>query len=327
MKPITFASLGALAFALAACSPDAGDEPGTPAETETSAQQPEPAGTDAREELQMGDAVGEPADALQLIKLDCGSIYVSDLDIFSVEGDYAGQTDTFTDTCWLVRHPEGDLLWDLGLPGELAQAGEQTQSVFTVSLEQTISDQLAGMGLSMSDIELLAISHSHFDHTGQASDIDPSTVWLVNEAEYAFMFPGPDAGASDEVPAEDAATEDDTQAADPFPAFEGLEREVIADNHDVFGDGSVVIFLTPGHSPGHSSLLVNLEETGPVLLTGDLYHRAESRDGRRVPQFNTDVETTRASMDAFEARAEELGAQVIIQHEPADTDNLPDVMR
>ena len=85
--------------------------------------------------------------------------------------------------------------------------------------------------------------------------------------------------------------------------------------------------MTPGHTPGHSSLLVNLPETGPVLLTGDLYHRAESRQLKRVPQFNTSEETTLASMDVFEAKAAELGARVIIQHEPADTDDLPDVMR
>lgn len=315
MKFGSIASLGILALAMAACSPqdepqapepsqDAGGEAGTgSADTDPAPAEPETA------------AAAEPATELQLIKLDCGTIYVSDLDIFSVDGDYAGETDTFTDTCWLLRHPDGDLLWDLGLPGELAGNGEQTQSVFTVSLEQTIAGQLTEMGLSMGDIEYVSISHSHFDHVGQAGDIDPSTVWLVTQAEYDFMFP--EAGS-------EAA---EGQPDNPFPAFEGLERQIIADEHDVFGDGSATIFYTPGHTPGHASLLVRLPETGPVLLTGDLYHRSESRDGRRVPQFNTDVEQTRASMDTFEARAEALGASVIIQHEPADTDPLPDVMR
>ncbi|MCZ4296619.1 N-acyl homoserine lactonase family protein [Henriciella marina] len=317
MKNLPLISLGVLALAMSACSPAEpnGDEttPIPPAEGETS----DDAATDAATGETPSYAMAfEPAEELQLIKLDCGTIYVSDLYIFSVEGDYAGQTDTFTDTCWLVRHPDGDLLWDLGLPGELVEAGEQTQDVFTVSLEKTISDQLIGMGLGMSDVEMVSISHSHFDHVGQAGDIDASTTWLVNEAEYNFMFP--EAGAESQA---------EGQSESQFPAFENLTRETIGDNHDVFGDGAVIIMETPGHTPGHASLLVNLPETGPVFLTGDLYHREESREGERVPAFNTDVEETRASIAAFEARAEELGARVIIQHEPADTNDLPDVMR
>lgn len=313
MKILPLVSLGALALAMSACSPTetpADDTaPTAPVEGDVSGDTDTAAG-----ETPAVTMASEPAEELQLIKLDCGTIYVSDLNIFSVEGDYAGQTDTFTDTCWLVRHPDGDLLWDLGLPGELVEAGEQTQDVFSVSLEKTISDQLIEMGLGMSDVEMVAISHSHFDHVGQAGDLDPATIWLVNEAEYGFMFP-------------EAGAEGDDQSESQFPAFEGLTRETIGDNHDVFGDGSVIIIETPGHTPGHSSLLVNLPETGPVLLTGDLYHREESREGERVPAFNFDVEQTRASIAEFEARAEELGARVIIQHEPADTNDLPDVMR
>lgn len=313
----TFASLGVLAIAMAACSPSEEPAPQETAETAPDMASESDVAETAEETSQ---PASEPATELQLIKLDCGTIYVSDLDIFSVEGDYAGQTDTFTDTCWLVRHPDGDLLWDLGLPGELAGNGEQTQSVFTVSLDETIKGQIEEMGLSMADIEKVAISHSHFDHVGQAGDIDPETVWLVNQTEYDFMFPDTDGEAGE-------GGEGESQPDNPFPAFENLSREIIGDDYDVFGDGTVTIFETPGHTPGHSSLLVRLPEAGPILLTGDLYHRVESREGRRVPQFNTDVEETRASMDEFEAFADELGATVIIQHEPADTDDLPDVMR
>ena len=88
-----------------------------------------------------------------------------------------------------------------------------------------------------------------------------------------------------------------------------------------------MIFQTPGHTPGHSSLQINLPETGPVLLTGDLYHRTESRELGRVPRFNTSEETTLTSMAAFEARATDQGAKVIIQHEPADVDPLGGVIR
>ncbi|VAW07849.1 MBL-fold metallo-hydrolase superfamily, partial [hydrothermal vent metagenome] len=94
-------------------------------------------------------------------------------------------------------------------------------------------------------------------------------------------------------------------------------------DYDVFGDGSVTILATPGHTPGHTSLLVNLKNSGPVLLTGDLYHLLESREKRIVPTFNTDAEETLRSMDRFEALAAETGARVVIQHVLEDMDVMP----
>lgn len=112
-----------------------------------------------------------------------------------------------------------------------------------------------------------------------------------------------------------------------FSLFAPMEQKVFEDELDVFGDGSVVIFETPGHTPGHTSLQLMMPETGPVLLTGDLYHRAESRELKRVPRFNSDEAMTVSSMEAFEARADALGAKVIIQHEPADIDPLEGKIR
>lgn len=250
--------------------------------------------------------------ALEVDVLDCGTIEVSDLDAFSSAGDYAGETDTFTDSCFLVRHPDGNLLWDLGLPGVLAIAGPQTQQIFTVSLEQTITEQLADRGMSPDDVDYVSISHSHFDHIGQADQVAGST-WLVSQKELDAMF-----GEGAEIAQEQQAL---------FSLFAPMEQKVFEDELDVFGDGSVVIFETPGHTPGHTSLQLMMPETGPVLLTGDLYHRAESRELKRVPRFNSDEAMTVSSMEAFEARADALGAKVIIQHEPADIEPLEGKIR
>lgn len=258
--------------------------------------------------------VAEGEKPLHVAVLDCGTIRISDVDIFSSAGDYAGQSDTFTNTCFLVHHPRGMLLWDVGLPGMLVGNGENTQGVFTVSLERSITDQLAELGIVPSQIDYLAVSHSHFDHIGQIDQVQGST-WLVNQKEKDAMFP-PDGSAP--VSADLAPT---------FAMFSPMEQQVIEDEHDVFGDGSVVIFQTPGHTPGHSSLQLMMPETGPVLLTGDLYHRAESRELRRVPRFNYNEPETLASMEAFEARAERLGAKVIIQHELADIEPLGGMLR
>jgi glyoxylase-like metal-dependent hydrolase (beta-lactamase superfamily II) len=261
------------------------------------------------------DVAPQEAAALEVDVLDCGTIEVSDLDAFSSAGDFAGQTDTFTDTCFLVRHPEGTLLWDLGLPGILTVAGPQTQQIFTVSLEKTITDHLADRGMTPADVDYVAISHSHFDHIGQADQVAGAT-WLVNEAELGAMFP--EDGSAAEIAPEQQAL---------FALFEPMEKQLFTGELDVFGDGSVVIFETPGHTPGHASLQLMMPETGPVLLTGDLYHRAESRELKRVPRFNSDEGETLASMESFEDRAERLGAMVIIQHEPQDIDPLQGIIR
>jgi len=252
--------------------------------------------------------------ALYVDVLDCGTIAISDLDAFSSAGDYAGQADEFTNTCYLINHPNGRLLWDLGLPSQLAGQPPFTQQIFTVSVERSITDQLADLGVVPSELTYVAISHAHFDHIGQVDQVQGAT-WLVNQTEYDYMFPA------------DGAPPADPSLAANFALFKPMETQIINDGHDVFGDGSVVIFQTPGHTPGHSSLQLTLPETGPVLLTGDLYHRSESRALGRVPRFNTSEENTLASMAAFEARATDLGARVVIQHEPADIEPLGGVIR
>lgn len=281
---------GAAAAILAACAP--------PAEV------PPPAAETAE--------AGAPA--LYVDVLDCGTISISDLDAFSSAGDYAGQADEFTNTCYLVNHPDGRLLWDLGLPTQLVGQPPFTQQIFTVSVDRSITDQLADLGVAASELTYVSISHAHFDHIGQADQVQ-GTTWLVNQTEYDYMFP-----ADGSPPADPSLTAN-------FALFQAMNKQIISDGHDVFGDGSVVIFQTPGHTPGHSSLQLTLPETGPVLLTGDLYHRTESRALGRVPRFNTSEENTLTSMAAFEARATDLGAKVVIQHEPADIDALGGVIR
>lgn len=298
MRLIQLMLAGSAAALLAACAPDAAPPPANEAPPAEAA--PETAGT---------------APALHVDVLDCGTIQVTDLDAFSSAGDYAGESGTLTNTCYLVNHPEGRLLWDLGLPGLLREAGPVTQDIFTVSLDATLTEQLTALGLTASDIDYIAISHSHFDHIGQIDQVQGAT-WLVHQAELDAMIP-PD-GSAPQTTADQVAL---------FSAFGGLTREAFTGEKDVFGDGSVVIFETLGHTPGHTSLQLTLPETGPVLLTGDLYHRTASRERTRVPRFNYDEAQTLAAMEAFEARADRLGAKVIIQHERADIEPLGGVIR
>jgi glyoxylase-like metal-dependent hydrolase (beta-lactamase superfamily II) len=283
------------ALLLAACAPE------TPAAVEPAAAEPVAEVTEDN--------------PLHVAVLDCGTIAVSNMDAFSSAGDYAGQADELTDTCYVVHHPKGILLWDLGVPGILKEAGPVVQDIFTVSLNATITDQLAEHGLTPADVDYVSISHSHFDHIGQIDQVQGAT-WLVHQAELETMIPSD--GSVPDTTADQIAQ---------FNAFKNLKREAFTGEKDVFGDGSVVIFETPGHTPRHTSLQLTMPESGPILLTGDLYHRSESRALNRVPRFNVNEEQTMASMAAFEARAAALGPKVIIQHEPADIAPLGGIIR
>ena len=250
-------------------------------------------------------AAAQPAPAtLSLTRLDCGSIQVSDFDVFSDTYLYPGKPKALTASCYLIRHGSQYLLWDTGVDGALAGQPAASEWVFTISLKQRVVDQLARLNLKPADINFVGISHYHDDHTGQAADF-PGATLLVGSGDWDAIKARP-------------------QTARRFTPWisGGAKVEPVARDKDVFGDKSVVILDMPGHTPGHKALLVRLK-SGPVLLTGDLYHATEQVANRGVPSFNTNRADTLASFDRFQEIARSLKAKVIIQHEAADVAKLP----
>lgn len=246
---------------------------------------------------------------LSMWRLDCGSIALKDYNAFfsDTHAYPAGQAKEITDSCYLIRHGSRYLLWDAGLPAALA--GQSTDAGFaTLSMKKTIVQQLAEIGVKPDQIEMLGVSHWHFDHVGQAQHF-PGARLLIGkgDAEALRATPAPD--------------EDSVKALAHWLSGTGKLEPVAAD-HDVFGDGRVVMVKTPGHTPGHNALLVRLA-SGPVLLTGDLYHFTEQVAHHGMPAWNHSRADTLASMDRFDKLAKNLGARVIIQHEPADIAKLP----
>lgn len=248
-------------------------------------------------------------DALRLYVLDCGRIDVSNMGVFDRGGAYEGQSRAMVDTCFLVRHPEGDLMWDAGLPDSINEAPDGVVSdVFTLKVPKTLQGQLERIGAPPAAVEFFSVSHSHFDHVGNANLFKTAT-FIVHEQELAHMF-RPEA-------------RQDAQAFGGYSDLEAAKKATFSDSYDVFGDGKVIIIAMPGHTPGHSVLLVNLEHTGPILLSGDLYHLTPARANKTIPTFNTGADQTLASMEKFEQLARDSGARVIIQHETADFELLP----
>ena len=239
---------------------------------------------------------------ISLARLDCGSATIKNFDKFFSDkpGLYESAPRDITDSCYLVRHGDQQMIWDTGFPaswkGQTHDLGD-----LTVRIDKTLAEQLAEVGLKPADIDIVGISHMHSDHTGQAAEM-PQAELLIGKADF------------DQTKGKD----------DPFGSWrrEGAKVRTVTGDTDVFGDGTVVALHLPGHTPDHLALLVKLA-SGPVLLTGDLYHSRDAREKRGVPPFNTSREETLQSMDKFEKLAKDTGAKVVIQHEPRDIALLP----
>jgi glyoxylase-like metal-dependent hydrolase (beta-lactamase superfamily II) len=177
-----------------------------------------------------------------------------------------------------------------------------------MSATQPLAPQLAAAGHAPADIDYFAMSHYHSDHTANANMFADST-WIVQRAERDFMFADGPQGIIN--PASYAELRD--------------AETIVLDNedHDVFGDGSVIVMSTPGHTPGHQVVAVELENAGWIVLGGDLYHYPEERTTGRVPTFEFDAEQSRASRERVEAFLEERGATLWIEHDIPTHATLP----
>lgn len=247
-------------------------------------------------------------DSPRLYVMDCGMITAMNPQSYGLTAEeITGSGDFFT-PCYMVEHPEGTLVWDLGqIPdadfpedGSMAEAG-----VFLAS--KPLIPQLAEIGYAAGEITYVAMSHYHTDHSANGNSFAAST-WIVQQAERDAMF------GAEQVGLTNRANYDELENAETIL----LDGE----DHDVFGDGTVVVKFTPGHTPGHQSLFVDLENTGPILLSGDLYHYVEERTLDRVPSFDFDAEMTRASRRAMEDFLVETGATLWIEHDIAFHETL-----
>jgi glyoxylase-like metal-dependent hydrolase (beta-lactamase superfamily II) len=251
----------------------------------------------------------KPNAPLSLWRLDCGQFEIKQYGaFFSDTFQYPAGPKNIVGSCYLVRHGDRYMLWDTGLSDALVDKPLENAAQ-RLTLRRSVIDQLRELKVRPEQIELIGISHWHFDHTGQAGRF-PQAKLLIGRGDLEHLR---NRGAG----VNDAAV-----AAMSHWLTGGGQVEGVAGDHDVFGDGRVLMLKMPGHTPGHSALLVRLA-SGPVLLTGDLYHFTEQVANRGVPPFNHDRADTLASMDRFDRMAKNLKAKVIIQHEPSDIAKLP----
>jgi N-acyl homoserine lactone hydrolase len=243
----------------------------------------------------------QAAPDVSMARLDCGTqpepFVVNER--FSDTYAYGDLKVQFVFSCYIIKHGDDYMLWDTG----------HAMTMPKVAPKVSLVDQLAKGNIKPDQIQYVGISHYHADHTGQIDSFPKATLLIGAKEWEAISSPKPAQGVN-------------------FKPFEGWikgENKVEPQplDKDVFGDGTVIMLRTPGHTPGHSSLLVKLSQMGPVIITGDAVHFHENWDADGVPAFNYDRAQTVASIERLKQIAKNLKATVVIQHDARDVDKLP----
>ena len=237
----------------------------------------------------------------KLYVLNCGEGVAGDISRWS-PGVNEGKSMGFVDNCYLIKHAQGWFLWDTGVPDAVAAMPNGLPPADPKAVHwrrpKTLASQLDQLGVKPADIKGMAVSHTHGDHIGNI-EMFPATMLYVQKAEYEW--PG-------------ANNEPRFKPAHPVTKLEG--------DRDVFGDGSLIILSTPGHTPGHQSLLVKLPKTGELVLSGDAVHFKSNWDNRGVPTNNFNKEQTLASMQKISDILTKDKAQLWINHDKVQRDGL-----
>ena len=226
----------------------------------------------------------------RLYVMDCGHNAALDQSRWS-PGVNVGKPLDLSDNCYLIRHGAQWLLWDTGYADAIVDK-PVTSAVGQASRSKTLAAQLTEIGVNPSDIQWVAVSHTHPDHVGNV-DLFPGATLLIQKAELDWAF----------APEKKA------------PFLRERPVRAVEGDLDVFGDGSVTLLSTPGHTPGHQSLLVRLPQTGSIVLSGDMTHFRDNWEERRVPSVNFNADQTKASMQRIAQILTDKHAELWINHD------------
>ena len=263
----------------------------------------------AHHPLRAQDRPGAARVPIRLYVFDGGRLE-SDPARYQMTAQQVGGVTQLSVAAYLVVHPNGVLLWDAGaVPDEIwTPTGSPVRQHLVlpdgqerdVTITQRLGAQLASAGYSPGQVTHLALSHYHWDHTANANAF-AQAIWLVQEPERDAMFGGTAAGTSNAV---------------TYAALRTSRTVIVReDEHDVFGDGTVILKRAAGHTPGHQVLYLKLPETGGVVLSGDLYHYPQERTLGTLPTFEVDAGATRMARAALETFLARTNARLWIQHD------------
>jgi N-acyl homoserine lactone hydrolase len=249
----------------------------------------------------------------RLYRIDCGHSLANDESVWT-PGENIGKSIEFSSTCYLIRHGSSSLMWDTGVPEATIgdpKGWSTLPKLIVYHLDRTITSQLAEIGLKTGDIDYVAISHTHGDHIGNVKLFPDATV-LLQRAEYDWINSGP--------PTDPNLNQLVTLARQLMGQPKNLK--LIEGDFDVFGDGSVILISTPGHTPGSQSLMVHLANSGYIVLSGDVVHLEENFEKNIVPALNVDKAQSLASMQRVRDIMQSYNAKLFINHDKAQADRL-----
>lgn len=248
-------------------------------------------------------AAPPPPPSVRVYIFNCGNFNLNDPGRYSLKREEMATT-LMSVACYLVAHPKGTLMWDVGVIPDASLAGGAPVTlklpIGSAYASRSLGSQLSAIGYSPSDITYLALSHFHFDHTANANMFAGAT-WLVRQKERDLMFADPP---------------DPRATVANFAALRNSKTVMVKDNeHDVFGDGTVILKSAPGHSPDHQVLFVKMAKTGPVVISGDLYHYPEELKLDRLPAADFNPEQTVVSRKVIDQFIKKHHARFWIQHD------------
>src|ERR1700688_4125107 len=249
----------------------------------------------------------------KLYRLDCGHSLANDESVWT-PGENAGRSIEFSSTCWLMQHGSEWVLWDTGVPESALndpKGWSTLPKLIVYHLDKTLTEQLATIGLKPNDVTYVALSHTHGDHIGNVRLFPNSTV-LMQRAEYEW------------ISSPDGPNENVNQLKALARKLMGTPKHLrlLDGDTDVFGDGSVTLVSTPGHTPGSQSLLVHLKNSDFIILSGDVVHLEENFEKDTVPSLNTDKTASIASMERIRWMIATYKAKFFINHDKAESDAL-----
>src|SRR3954467_4911954 len=251
--------------------------------------------------------------AEKLYRVDCGHSLANDESVWT-PGENAGKSIEFSSTCWLIKHKNQWVLWDTGVPQSTLKEPKGWSTLpklIVYHLDKTITGQLADLGLKISDITYVVLSHTHGDHIGNVGLFPNSTI-VMQRAEHKWIY-SPD-GANNNV--------NQLKALARKLMGKPKDLRLVDGDIDLLGDGSISLVSTPGHTPGSQSLLVHLRNSGFIILSGDVVHLEENFKKNIVPSLNTDNSASIKSMDRIRRLIATYQATLFINHDKTQTDTL-----
>ena len=241
----------------------------------------------------------------RLYVLDCGYMDMSGWQGFQAfygfpESDVAIPAQA--NPCFLIVNQGQSLLWDAGLSDATPSTPVMTEYGVRFSLKSKLAEQLQDLNYPPQKIDYLALSHLHFDHIGNLPYF-VNVKTLIQRDEWNA--------------AKDAGPNDIGYNQRSYSPLEDFTKLILLDGDlDVFGDGKVRVFKTPGHTPGHQSLIVHLDQHGPIVISGDIIHFTEELATLSEASDTAAPGEPVSALAKLISRAQEIGGELWVQHDP-----------